>query len=75
MQLGGILWAEESDHSKWVLGADAACFGDMNRMPSQWKRGGSFYCLTDRTLIAAMKSLIVETDSCVSRGHLTVHEE
>lgn len=41
-----------------------ACFGDMNRMSSQWKRGGAFYCLLDTTLVAALSSIITSHDSC-----------
>ena len=41
VNLAGIVWNEQDDHSKWVLaGNEYACFGDMNRMSSQWKRGG-----------------------------------
>ena len=41
-----IQWDESQDHSKWTLsGNQYSCFGDMNRMESQWKRGGAFYCL------------------------------
>lgn len=65
VNIGGIAWNEQDDHSKWVLaGNDYACFGDMNRMSSQWKRGGSFFCLSDNTLVAALKSAIVSHDSC-----------
>ena len=56
MQVGDIIWNETDDHSKWAIaGDDYACFGDMNRMQSQWKRGGSFYCIVDKTLTAAVK--------------------
>jgi deoxyribonuclease-2 len=41
-----VMWTEAEDHSKWVLAEGKyTCFGDMNRMTSQWKRGGAFYCL------------------------------
>ena len=42
-----IQWLETNDHSKWAYATknNFACFGDMNRMPSQWKRGGAFYCI------------------------------
>lgn len=44
--IGDVVWFEPDDHSKWVLAGETyACFGDMNRMASQWKRGGSFFCL------------------------------
>jgi deoxyribonuclease II len=63
--MAGIAWNEQEDHSKWVLaGSLYACFGDMNRMTSQWKRGGSFFCLNDPTLVSALKEMIVSHDSC-----------
>lgn len=42
-----IAWLETQDHSKWAYAAqnNHVCFGDMNRMASQWKRGGAFYCI------------------------------
>lgn len=65
VNLNGIGWNEQDDHSKWVLGGSLyACFGDMNRMPSQWKRGGAFYCFNEVTLITALKSVISSHDSC-----------
>ena len=65
VSLDGVAWAEEDDHSKWVVGGNSfACFGDMNRMPSQFKRGGSFYCLEKPTLVQALKSVITYKDSC-----------
>jgi deoxyribonuclease II len=65
VNMAGIAWTEQDDHSKWVLGkANYACFGDMNRMSSQWKRGGAFYCFSDPTLVAALQSVIVSHDSC-----------
>ena len=58
-------WFEADDHSKWVLAnQDFFCLGDMNRMQSQWKRGGAFYCFNDLSLIRAIQGIIVESDSC-----------
>jgi hypothetical protein len=63
ISIGDISWYEADDHSKWMLASNAfACFGDMNRMASQWKRGGSYYCFTDVGLIEAVKNIIVSTD-------------
>ena len=44
----GVEWRQTQDHSKWALSGEDSqwvCFGDMNRMESQFKRGGAFYCL------------------------------
>ena len=42
-----VWWPYTKDHSKWVISTTrpVSCFGDMNRMSSQWKRGGAFYCI------------------------------
>lgn len=65
INVGGVAWNEQDDHSKWVLARnDFACFGDMNRMSSQWKRGGAFFCFSDSTLVAALKAVITSHDSC-----------
>lgn len=72
IKVGDVYWNESDDHSKWVLaGNDYACFGDMNRMNSQWKRGGAFYCLNDKTLIAAVKKTVVNHDGC-AQVHLSM---
>jgi hypothetical protein len=36
----------------------------MNRMSSQWKRGGAFFCLDDLSLHTAMKKIVTASDSC-----------
>ena len=63
--VGGIAWDEQDDHSKWVLADPSyACFGDMNRMSSQWKRGGAFYCINKPNLVQALKATILKKDTC-----------
>ena len=63
--VGKEKWNEQDDHSKWVYASnDHACFGDMNRMPSQWKRGGSFFCLNNYSLALALKRAIIDSDKC-----------
>lgn len=65
LQLAGINWNEQDDHSKWAIAKNEyACFGDMNRMVSQWKRGGAFFCLSDSGLVSAMKKIILTHDQC-----------
>lgn len=62
--VGSISWDEQDDHSKWVLAGNSyACFGDMNRMPTQWKRG-AFFCFDNPTLVSALKKVIVDSDKC-----------
>ena len=43
---------------------DYSCFGDMNRMTSQWKRGGAFYCLKSKVLKSALVSITAQVDNC-----------
>ena len=50
-----------------ILGDKYSCFGDMNRMVSQWKRGGAFYCLDNLYLYKVMKNIIVSTDTCLKK--------
>ena len=59
-------WSETKDHSKWVVAErkDWGCFGDLNRMKSQWKRGGAFYCVEARGLKQAMMGIVAERDYC-----------
>lgn len=58
-----IFWSTSQDHSKWsvMLDNNYSCFGDMNRMDSQWTRGGAFYCLKSDLLSQALKNVIKTT--------------
>ena len=61
-----ISWKETQDHSKWAYATqnNYVCFGDMNRMTSQWKRGGAFYCLNSPSLKQAMVAITAQTSAC-----------
>ncbi len=63
-----ITWTTTQDHSKWMVMVDNtfSCFGDMNRMDSQWTRGGAFYCLKSELLSQALKSIIKTTETCAA---------
>jgi deoxyribonuclease-2 len=58
-------WRDTLDHSKWglFLNINVICVGDMNRMDSQAKRGGSAFCREDAGLYQAFKGMI-ENDGC-----------
>ena len=62
-------WKQTQDHSKWALPSNNSlnysCFGDMNRMESQFKRGGAFYCIESKLLKQAMINLIQTTSQCL----------
>lgn len=41
-----LSWSEVNDHSKWATSVDGifSCFGDINRMTTQYARGGGAFC-------------------------------
>ena len=63
-------WEFTSDHSKWAItgekdkNAHWTCVGDINRMKSQFKRGGGVVCLKNDKVWKAFKSIIAATESC-----------
>jgi deoxyribonuclease-2 len=61
---GGMAFDEYNDHSKWAVGGDWFCASDINRMTTQFARGGSAYCWVEAGLASAVTSSITGTDSC-----------
>lgn len=59
-------WSETKDHSKWAitLTKPIICMGDINRMTSQYLRGGGTACFSDEKLHSILKKAIAETDTC-----------
>ncbi len=61
-------FSEYDDHSKWAVSLDPQthwiCPSDINRMTSQYARGGSAFCWIEPTLAAALRAAITSTDSC-----------
>jgi deoxyribonuclease II len=59
-------WKETQDHSKWAVGNtdDVICFGDINRMTSQYKRGGGATCFYNSKVWQQMRNAITEHNSC-----------
>lgn len=62
----GLAFSEYNDHSKWAVSvtSDTVCASDINRMTTQFKRGGSALCFQDGTLSQAIRSSITGSDSC-----------
>jgi hypothetical protein len=58
IKVGTLSWKLTDDHSKWAYNDEYACFGDMNRMKSQWMRGGAYYCLKNAGLVQAFKEIV-----------------
>ena len=63
---GNLYWASYFDNSKWAVGitSNLVCYGDLNRMYSQWNRGGSAVCALDQGLKQAHFKIIQKYDSC-----------
>jgi deoxyribonuclease-2 len=67
---GGLAFSEYNDHSKWAVSAamgaegDWFCPADINRMTTQFKRGGGGYCFKNSELATAMRAAITGTDAC-----------
>eukprot|EP01133_Synstelium_polycarpum_P008399 gene8399-9880_t len=62
-------WKYTKDHSKWAVSLDDTstpylCIGDINRMFSQYKRGGGTACFNNVDLWKSYYSMIANTDSC-----------
>lgn len=59
-------WSETQDHSKWAItiNKNIICMGDINRMTSQYSRGGGTTCFNDEILNSILKNAITETNKC-----------
>lgn len=60
----GLAFTEYNDHSKWAIGRDLVCASDINRMTTQYSRGGSAFCFHDEVLAMALRTAVVSADSC-----------
>ena len=63
----GVGWSETKDHSKWAMTAllPIVCFGDINRMTTQYSRGGGTVCFKEEVLHTVLKDAVSKTDACV----------
>lgn len=61
------------DHSKWAISSDAKrpwiCIGDINRMTSQFHRGGGTVCMNNKYVWKAYYDLVVMVDHCTHASH------
>ena len=66
IRIGKYWWTSYNDHSKWSIGISVpfVCFTDMNRMESQWVRGGGALCTINPALHEYFKSITLKYDSC-----------
>ena len=60
-------WKETQDHSKWAITANryVICMGDINRMTTQYSRGGGTACFSDKILHSILKKATTKTNECV----------
>lgn len=57
-------WSEYDDHSKWAASTDSEinCFGDINRMTTQFERGGGAICFESQ--IYKLYEYVISTNTC-----------
>jgi len=62
------VWPYIRDHAKWAISQDKmapyVCIGDINRMESQFKRGGGTVCIKDPHVWTVFSQAIHETEAC-----------
>uniref|UniRef100_A0A224YWZ2 Deoxyribonuclease II n=1 Tax=Rhipicephalus zambeziensis TaxID=60191 RepID=A0A224YWZ2_9ACAR len=63
---GRLYFSSREDHSKWYVTRKKAlfCFSSLNRMKSQWSRGGEITCLLDTRPATLFRNSIANSTSC-----------
>ncbi|EGC30473.1 hypothetical protein DICPUDRAFT_157792 [Dictyostelium purpureum] len=65
---GQVSWKYTKDHSKYALSIDEEesyiCIGDVNRMYTQWRRGGGSACFVNKSLWNSYRDFIATIDGC-----------
>ena len=59
-------YKETQDHSKWAVSTTNSqmCIGDINRMTTQYTRGGGAICWSDAVLSSNLRNSILSTNVC-----------
>ncbi len=62
-------WNYTEDHSKWVITSDSdkdqyTCISDINRMKSQFKRGGGSLCIKSAKVWNIFKKTVESIEGC-----------
>jgi deoxyribonuclease-2 len=62
----GSSWTETNDHSKWAVAPEKniLCIGDINRMTTQYERGGGTVCFENEYLASVFNNSITGADTC-----------
>jgi len=63
LSIFGVKYKESQDHSKWATCDQYYWIGDLNRMTSQYKRGGGGFLVKNQGVSNALKSIIVATEA------------
>ena len=63
LSIFGVKYKESQDHSKWATSEQYYWIGDLNRMTSQYKRGGGGFVVKNQGTANALKSIIVATET------------
>ena len=62
------VWPYARDHSKWAMSQDPkspyVCIGDINRMKSQFKRGGGTVCVKDAAIWKVFREAVHDIEAC-----------
>lgn len=65
------IWSYLEDHSKWAISEEQSskvfCISDVNRMKSQFKRGGGAVCLRCQECWSIFSNTIADIESCPKR--------
>ncbi|XP_064478838.1 plancitoxin-1-like isoform X2 [Ornithodoros turicata] len=61
-----LSWSSREDHSKWAVGIRKPwfCFGSLNRMESQFNRGGEVMCTQDAMLSSLFRRTGSTKETC-----------
>lgn len=64
-----VVFSTTEDHSKWVVAVDKStfCVGSMNRMESQFKRGGEVLCFDNKLTNGLLKRSAIINMGCPVR--------
>ena len=74
LSIFGLKYKDSQDHSKWATSEQYYWIGDLNRMTSQYKRGGGGFLVKNQGVSNALKSIIVATESNII-APLNSHQE
>jgi hypothetical protein len=66
----GMAFSEYDDHSKWAVDVTGSwfCPAGINRMTTQYKRGGLAYCFQNNNLASSMLNSITKKEQCYDGG-------